>query len=179
MLIKRKNLIYNFAFVILFVLASCRSKNEVSKSNSGSEKELKNNSGKLSSLLGISEKEIKNKRIYLFVEEWYGTPYLFGGNSKSGTDCSGLTKNIYLEVYKKNLARTAGSQFDQCEKISPNNLKQGDLLFFKIESKSITHVGVYLINTKFVHASTKRGVMVSDLNENYFKKYFFAAGRPK
>lgn len=179
MMIKQKNRTYTIVLFLLMVMASCRSKNEVAKSNSGSGKELKNNSGKLSTTIGISEKDLSSKQMYSFIEEWYGVPYQYGGDSKAGVDCSAFTKKLYLEVYKKNISRTAGGQYEQSEKIKSENMKEGDLVFFKIESAKISHVGVYLRYNKFIHASTKKGIVISDLSEPYYKKYYFSSGRPK
>jgi lipoprotein Spr len=119
-----------------------------------------------------------NLNLYRFVDAWTGTPYKYGGTDMNGTDCSGLAKALFDEVYKTPLTRDAGSQFKQCEPLKKDDLMEGDLVFFKIGSKYISHVGVYLGNGKFFHASSK-GVMVSDLNENYYKKYFYSGGRVK
>ena len=61
--------------------------------------------------------------------------------------------------------------------IEKNELIEGDILFFKIKKGQISHVGVYLGNNKFAHASVQSGVIISDLNEDYYKKYFFKGGR--
>ena len=63
--------------------------------------------------------------------------------------------------------------------VSKSNLEEGDLLFFKIDGDKISHIGVYLQNNKFVHATTKKGVMIDDLDEAYYKKYYYKAGRLK
>lgn len=133
----------------------------------------------IKSTLHLTDKEMKTD-LYQFIAEWYGVPYKYGECSKNGTDCSGFVNALYQKVYHKTLERQADALFyKQCKKISKDEVKEGDLVFFTIESKKITHVGVYLKNKKFVHASTKKGVMISDLNEPYFQKYFFAYGRVK
>ncbi|MGZ6519803.1 MAG: C40 family peptidase, partial [Bacteroidia bacterium] len=71
------------------------------------------------------------------------------------------------------------SIFTQCKVVSKNNLEEGDLVFFKIDGDNISHIGVYLQNNKFVHATTKKGVMVDDLDEDYYKKYYYKGGRIK
>jgi len=123
-----------------------------------------------------------NDDIELFIEaaSWIGTPYKHAGNTKDGVDCSGLSAAIYKKLYAKVLDRRSdGQYFYNCERISNSDLKAGDLVFFKIRGNSISHVGIYLKNNLFIHASVYRGVVVNDLNETYYKKYYFAAGRVK
>ena len=134
---------------------------------------------KYAKIIGIDEKNISNQNLYLFIDEWYGTPYQYGGKSKRGVDCSGFISILYKQVFKKNVNGSASSIYDQCEKIQKNNLREGDLVFFKIDSKEISHVGIYLQNNKFVHATTKARVMIDDLNEDYYREYFVGAGRIK
>lgn len=129
--------------------------------------------------LGLSSKEIKNSKLYSFVNEWYNTPYKYGGCQKTGVDCSCFADILYEEVYGYKLARTAGDMFNACNKISAEDAKEGDLFFFKINGDKISHVGVLLKRNFFVHSSTSKGVIISSLDEAYYKKYFFCAGRPK
>jgi murein DD-endopeptidase / murein LD-carboxypeptidase len=93
--------------------------------------------------------------------------------------CSGLTCKLYESVYAKKISRASRDIYASSKEIDLADLKEGDFVFFKIESKNISHVGVYLLNNKFVHASTKKGVMINDLNEPYYKKYFYKGGRLK
>ncbi len=111
-----------------------------------------------------------------FLERWIGTPYQFGGNSIHGTDCSGFTANLYNYLFGIELARTSREQARQCSFISQDSLHLGDLVFFR-NGFFISHVGVYLSNGYFVHASTSQGVTISNLSETYFKKRFYRAGR--
>lgn len=129
--------------------------------------------------LGLSHKEIKQNKLYSFVSEWYGVPYKYGGCKKDGVDCSCFTGVLYEQVYGRTLGRTAGDMFVECNKISPEEAKQGDLFFFKINGNSISHVGVFLKGKLFVHASTSKGVIINSIEEAYYKKYFFCAGRVK
>jgi lipoprotein Spr len=81
-------------------------------------------------------------------------------------------------IYNTNLKRTAAEQYTQSEKIDWSDLKEGDLIFFKTDgSRSITHVGIYMTNNKFVHASTSQGVTISDLSEPYWQKRLYSLGR--
>lgn len=149
-----------------------------------------NDSGKLSQAdealrkkyaaqLGVEEKAISNLKLYRFVDEWYGVPYKYGGKTKSGVDCSGFASALLRDVYSISLAGSAQTMYEGCDHVAEKNLKEGDLVFFKINSKNISHVGVYLQNRRFVHASTKRGITINNLDETYYKKYFFKGGRPR
>ncbi len=111
------------------------------------------------------------------IESWYGTRYCMGGTSKSCIDCSAFSRAILQDVYNVALPRTAQDQYNSSRHISSNELKEGDLVFFSIGSRRISHVGVYLHNNKFVHASTSSGVMISDLDEKYWKRYYKGSGR--
>lgn len=103
-----------------------------------------------------------------------------GGNSTKGVDCSGFVIQIYSNVYENPFQnRRARDLFLETNTVKKNDLIEGDLVFFKIRSKQIDHVGIYLSDGNFVHVSSSRGVMISNLNEAYFKKYFFSGGRKK
>jgi lipoprotein Spr len=134
---------------------------------------------KYAQLLRVDREDISNEKLYSFIDDWYGTPYQYAGKTKKGVDCSGLTCILFKEVYGKELSGSSASIYNQCEKISKDKLREGDLVFFKIDSKEISHIGIYLQNNKFVHATTKAGVMIDDLDEEYYKKYFFGGGKLK
>jgi len=127
----------------------------------------------------LSQNDLKENRLYAFVNEWYGTPYKYGGCGKNGVDCSCFTTILYQNVYKKELARTASDMFKTCKQISIEEADEGDLVFFKIGGNAITHVGVLVRDKYFVHSSTSRGVIINNLEEAYYKKYFFCAGKIK
>lgn len=118
-----------------------------------------------------------NPVLYHFIEEWYGVPYRLGGESKAGVDCSAFVKRLFEEVYGQHLLRTAAQQYATSVPIIRTELREGDLVFFKIRSRRISHVGVYLQDGEFVHASLSRGVMISKLDNPYWTRYFAGAGR--
>jgi len=133
---------------------------------------------KYAALMGVTPQDIINPLIYQFIEEWYGVRYHLGGNDKSGIDCSAFVQRFYSTVYGMDLVRTAVEQFNNCEYIRRvSKATEGDLVFFHIHSKHITHVGIYLMNDYFVHASSTQGVVISNLNDDYWQKYFAGAGR--
>lgn len=119
---------------------------------------------------------VDNARLVKFMEEWYGTPYQFGGDNKKGIDCSAFTSILMDTVYGVNLPRTAKSQYNSNTKIKREDLKEGDLVFFNTTG-GISHVGVFLANSKFIHASVSGGVMISDLDDEYFKRRYVGAAR--
>jgi len=133
----------------------------------------------LSTNYGIRLTPRDNHTLYNTVAQWLGTPYRSGQNTMRGTDCSGFAGNIYRTVYKKNLARsTADILRLNCSRISRQNLREGDLVFFATGiTKKASHVGIYLKDDKFAHASTSKGVIISNLNETYYRKRWLTGGR--
>lgn len=127
-----------------------------------------------------TENRSENKELNSFVDEWYGTPHVMGGNTKRGVDCSGFVIQCYSDVYSKNFkGRRAEDLFAECNPVKRKDLIEGDLVFFKIHGKRINHVGIYLGDDRFAHTSSSRGVMISNLNEAYFSQRYFMGGRPK
>jgi cell wall-associated NlpC family hydrolase len=116
------------------------------------------------------ELDEKRRDILYFVESWLGTDYCYGGNDKKCTDCSGFVMQIY-ESAGIRLPRTAALQYEFGEDVSEREIAPGDLVFFK-RSDKIGHVGIYVGNNHFIHASTKRGVVLQDLNDDYYKRTF-------
>jgi cell wall-associated NlpC family hydrolase len=134
---------------------------------------------KYANLLGVAPTSLTNLELLVQMEKWFGTQYCFGGSTDSCIDCSSFTQVILRDVYNVKIPRNSQQQFDASTKIETENLKEGDLVFFNTVSASmiITHVGVYVCNNKFVHASTSKGVTINDLSEKYFAKAFRGAGR--
>ena len=129
-------------------------------------------------LLNTPAEEVKNKKMFEFIDDWYGTPYHLGGTTKKGIDCSAFTQFLFATVYGLSIPRTAREQYSLTNRISRTELKEGDLIFFNTRG-GISHVGVYLQNNKFVHASTSGGVMISDIFDEYWARKFVGVGRLK
>lgn len=129
--------------------------------------------------LGVNLPQSAYKPLIEELEKWLGTPYKYAGNSNKGIDCSGLVHHVFQNVYQIITTRRSSDLYLQCDKISEKEIQFGDLVFFKIGGSNISHVGIYLTDNKFIHASTQSGVIVSHLEEAYYKKYFFAFGRLK
>jgi len=118
-----------------------------------------------------------NPKLYQVCYNWIGTNYKYSGKSERGIDCSGFTKIIYRDVFKDTLNGGSADLAQQVKLIPKENLEIGDMVFFKIKRKRVSHVGVYLGNNKFVHAAVKGGVQINDLNEPYYHRYFYKGGR--
>jgi lipoprotein Spr len=128
-------------------------------------------------LMNTEIESLPNKILLNSVDEWYGVRYRTGGNTKTGVDCSGFTVAVYSAVYGIALPRVSREQYRISRKISTTELKEGDLVFFNTNGKGVSHVGVYLGNNKFIHASVSKGVMVNGLFEPYYLKRYYGAGR--
>ena len=104
-------------------------------------------------------------------ENWKGTRYAFGGDSSRGIDCSALTRRVYREVFSFELPRVTKDQIKVGRHVSRNNLKPGDILYFRPDGK-YNHTAVYLGNSLFINASSSKGVILSSLEHSYWSKYF-------
>ena len=126
--------------------------------------------------LGISLPETSNIEFIKVIVPWLGSPYKYGGNSINGTDCSGFVSSIYSSFFKIELDRTSLLIFQNARKINKSEVKEGDLVFFKTDGKKVSHVGITITPNHFIHASSKKGVVVNSLNEPYYSKNFVAFG---
>ncbi len=110
-------------------------------------------------------------------ERWLGTPYRFGGNDRSGIDCSGLACQMYLRMTGLRLPRVTVNQFRVGRAVARRELQAGDLVFFDTRGAGVSHVGVVLDADRFVHASVSRGVTYSRLSEEYWSRQFLGGRR--
>ena len=131
---------------------------------------------KYATILDIEVEKLTNRKLIDYVHQWWGTPYRIGGTSKTGIDCSGFVRGLVSDTYGLDLPRSSREQAHYCKRIGKTEVKEGDLVFFS-SGRHISHVGMYLANNKFVHASTSMGVIISDLDEPYWKRRYLYAGR--
>ena len=134
---------------------------------------------KYATMLDVPVEDLTNVGLLQDIDSWWGTRYCMGGSTVACTDCSAFTQTIIRDIYAVQLPRTAEEQFNSSQRIDASELQEGDLVFFQTTGRTISHVGVYLANNKFVHASVSNGVMISDLNETYWRSKYRAAGRVK
>jgi len=109
-------------------------------------------------------------------EKWAGTPYKYGGNTKQGIDCSAFVQSVIFSAQQKSLPRTTEKQSQSGIKIDYNDAKSGDLVFFKTNLKD-KHVGIFIGNNQFMHASTSKGVIISRLDNPYWASVFWQVRR--
>jgi len=122
-----------------------------------------------------ADSEIVNL-LYDQYSRWRGVRYREGGLSKNGIDCSGYVHLTYRERLKRNIPRSTERLSSEGTEVGPRQIRPGDLVFFKTGWKK-RHVGIYLNNGKFMHASSSRGVMISKLDNPYWSDAFWMARR--
>lgn len=158
----KKNVFYLIA--IMLFLSSCGSRKYTVKSDTKASK------------AADAMANLKSKQLYRFVTDWTGVRYRFGGLDKSGIDCSGFAFLLEKEIYGVTLPRISRDQANVIRRKDVDNLKEGDLVFFSFGGNDVDHVGVYLNNGFFVHASTTRGVIVDDLTLPAYQKVLVKSG---
>ncbi|MBM7355100.1 UNVERIFIED_ORG: lipoprotein Spr [Enterobacter sp. JUb101] len=115
-------------------------------------------------------------RILTQYQKWKGTDYKWGGTSHRGVDCSALMQHLFSDAAHLSLPRTTGEQIHRGVQVAEHRLKAGDLIFFQT-GPNRRHVGVYIGNRQFIHASTSQGVTVSTLANDYWHSHFITARR--
>jgi probable lipoprotein NlpC len=160
------------------ILSSCKSK-KILITKSGILKPSATIAHKYAEMMDVSKKAIKNGKLYGFIEDWQGTQYQYGGLSKSGIDCSGLVYLAFRDVYGLDIPRVTNQQAVIIKRKYEAKLKEGDLVFFDYNDQKFSHVGIYLQNGYYFHASTSSGVRVSKLHNPYTYKYFSRGGTVK
>ncbi len=131
---------------------------------------------KYAQLLNRDVEAVNNLSLYSFIDEWWQTRYRYGGSTKKGIDCSALTGLLMGTVFGIKLPRTAREQYNLCSKLEKDEMEEGDLVFFNTTG-GISHVGVFLGEGYFVHASRNSGVTISSLEDPYYSKRFISGGK--
>lgn len=136
---------------------------------------------KYANYLNTSPDSITNFRLYTFIDYWLHTPYLFGGTTKAGIDCSSFIQQLLDYVYDIKIPRTTIQQIftNNIELFSSKHyLQEGDLIFFTTtDDKLVSHVGLYLGKKMFVNSASSSGVSIANMDNYYWKIHYVAAGR--
>ncbi len=164
-------------FLLILAMPACRSQRETSRTPAPAAADwafYQEHSQKLGYQLNGTEDPLLIRE----VSSWMGTPHRYGGTTRQGADCSGFVIDVFRVVYQTNLPRSSSDMASHARNISKGQLREGDLVFFRTSGgRKVSHVGIYLSNNKFIHVSSTRGVMVSDLDEPYYVRTFAKAGR--
>lgn len=206
-LMKKSVLFYSLMVGLLFSLQSCVSNYVVATPSTYKPETLAEEKSHFTSLTQDYKKELESNKAIEKTEEktvsarkmakkksstidgilseantYIGTPYRFGGMTRSGIDCSAFVLSVYGSVTGINLPRISSAQAQEGERVEREQLEKGDLLFFQTRGSRISHVGIVQEITqegeiKFIHASTSKGVTISSLNEKYWGLRFRFAKR--
>lgn len=171
-----RRLLYSF-LILIFVLSlsSCRSHKKIIETEEEiiveellkSNRKKKKEDGRLREMLARE------------AQTWIGTPYVYGKQNKgSGTDCSGLTMVVYQEVANIKIPRNSARQAEFCKEIKAKEVRAGDLVFFATgkDPRQVSHVGMMIDERRFVHASSSKGVIISEMI-GYYERKFVKYGR--
>lgn len=163
-------------------LTSCRSQKGVGKNHYESLHKKKKKSRGRKRKRGKDRKDLprSDNRIIDEAYGWLGTPYGYGKAEKGkACDCSGMVMSVYEKVTGVKLPRNSGEQQEFCEKLKKKDVRTGDLCFFATgkDAEKTSHVGIMIDDTNFIHASTSKGVVVSDITQPYYVRTFTGFGR--
>ncbi len=161
---------------LLLGFSSCRPTYDLRKHERGQEMDAAFYN-EYSQKLGFRLSGKENPSLIREVARWTGTPYRYGGTTPAGADCSGFVWKVYRDVFDIELERTTRSMAKETRRVGRSRLQEGDLVFFRTKGRKISHVGIYLGNNHFIHASSSRGVIVSNLDEAYYSQRFHKGGR--
>ena len=128
------------------------------------------------SAVNLKDRSAVKKQLMIQFNRWKGTPYQYGGTTMRGVDCSAFVQNTFHAKLGYKIPRTTRTQIKVGQKVSKSRLKVGDIVFFKTGRKSL-HNGIYLGDSKFMHASSSKGVIISTLKNSYWKRTYYASRR--
>jgi cell wall-associated NlpC family hydrolase len=116
------------------------------------------------------------RRLRSEVRQWQGTPHRMGGVTRQGIDCSGFVQRLYRDIFRRQIPRSTALQVKTGRPIGRSQLRAGDLVFFHVPHKG-RHVGIYLGREEFAHASTTKGVTISSLADDFWRRAYWTARR--
>ncbi|MDE5585189.1 MAG: C40 family peptidase [Muribaculaceae bacterium] len=173
-------LISILAFSIVFGMPSCRTSKDTAESNYQNVHKKRGRKKKAKIDKTNSDLPKTDSKIVMEAYGWLGTPYGYGMAEKGkGCDCSGMVMSVYEKVRGVRLPRNSAQQQDFCKKLKKKDVKVGDLCFFATgkDPDKTSHVGIMIDETNFIHASTSKGVVVSDITQPYYVRTFTGFGR--
>lgn len=162
-----KHICISFFVLTLLFLAGCKSSRNAIKDDVYTEVEAD----------GMAD-DVNRRAVVEEARRWLGTKYRYGGNDRTGVDCSGMVVQVYLKAANVKLPRNSAQQQRYCRKIKRKELAEGDLVFFATgrDKTRVSHVGVYIGGDRMIHASSSRGVIVSSLDEKYYSRNYHSSG---
>lgn len=165
-------------FLLALAATGCHSSRTIATATPG--KEYQRTRPVVKQRIDIDRDDLPQPSVAILSEanKWLGVPYKYGGDTRNGVDCSGLVQNVFRSSLAIHVPRSSTKQADFCKTIKREQVIEGDLLFFSTPgSGNIGHVGIYIGNGCMIHASSSRGVVVSDISDDYFTRHFLKAGR--
>jgi cell wall-associated NlpC family hydrolase len=160
----------------LLLLSGCSTRGVRNVPDAPAEKSIVHNTAPNISAEKSTHSHERLDKLYPYYNAWHLTPYKYGGLSQNGVDCSGFVYRAYRDLFGITLPRSTQLQAETGTPVQKNALLPGDLLFFKTSHK-VRHVGIYLHEGKFMHASTSKGVIISRLDNVYWRDRFWQARR--
>jgi cell wall-associated NlpC family hydrolase len=119
----------------------------------------------------------QKQQLVIVAKQYVGAPYKYGGNTRHGFDCSGLIYRVFYDAVHIKIPRTVNKLYKSSYEIHPSKAQAGDLVFFKIKGWRANHVGLMLDRSRFIHASKSKGVVISWLGDDYYRKRFVCVCR--
>ncbi|NLD99562.1 MAG: C40 family peptidase [Fibrobacter sp.] len=161
-----------FLLVLMYLICGCTPSVRYVRDSSSAKKTEYEPAIQQNSLNTINKNHITDEQLLKAVSSYIGTPYKYGGMDRRGLDCSGFVCCVFRDVLDVKLPHNSFELYKMGTSVSVRRAIQGDLVFFRGRRRIIDHVGIYLGDGKFVHASTNRGVIYSELSQDYYKSHF-------
>lgn len=160
-----------FHGIFILLLSACGISRETVQSTVGT------NEVPISTNSTVTESErVVLSQLRAAYDDWGGAPYLLGGSSKSGVDCSAFAKSVLEEYFDVEIPRHTRDQLQAGSSVRRNSVRPGDLIFFRTD-RGVLHVGIAMDNGDFLHASYSSGVMISNVGERYWSGRFLGVRR--
>ena len=125
---------------------------------------------------GAALRGVDAENIIATAKKYMGVPYVWGGTTPAGFDCSGFVQYVYRQ-HGITLPRTSAQQYTAGKSVKKSELKPGDLVFFATDYTKVNHLGIYIGNGQFIHASSSKGVTVSSMSNSYWMPRYYGARR--